>query len=383
MTRDTLTHLSGARVSARYRLGGTEAEARAAAALVCIDQTVEASDEAIPPGIIRDQLVGRLERFEPSRDGAHEATISYPVELLSDGVAPLLNLLFGISSLRPGIRLLDFDLPPSAWQAWPGPRFGREGLRKRLGAPRRPLVCGVLKPVGLALDALAELAYRFALGGLDLVKDDQALGDQAFCPFDERVRRCAEAVARANRETGRTCLYLPHVTGPWERMRRLALTARAAGAGGLLVAPGLAGFEALRDLARDDAIALPIVSHPALLGSFVVSPDAGMAPAVVFGKLPRLAGADASLYPIYDAGFPMSQDDCRSVARAAGEPWHQLKPIFPSAAGRMGASRLREICLFHGPDVLFVLGSSIQADPAGLVAACRAFMDELARAACP
>jgi len=379
MTRDAVLHLSGARISACYRLSGTEAEARAAAALVCIDQTVEASEEAIPPGIVREQLVGRVEAWESRVPGAYDATVSYPVELLGDGMAPLLNVLFGISSLRRGIRLLRFDLPPAALSGWRGPRFGQAGLRKLVGAPGRPLVCGVLKPVGLSIEALADLAYRFALGGLDLIKDDQALSDQAFCPFDERVRRCAEAVSKANRETGGRCLYLPHVTGPGETMRRHARTAKAAGAGGLLIAPGLAGFDALREVAKDDAIALPILSHPALLGSFVVSPDSGMAPAVVFGQVPRLAGADASLYPIYDAGFPMSQDDCRTIAAACGEPLGQIKPIFPTAAGRMGVERVREMGEFYGPDLLFILGSRIQQHGSGLVQACRQFMDEVAR----
>ena len=50
--------------------------------------------------------------------------------------------------------------------------------------------------MGLSATDLAELAYRFALGGIDLIKDDHGLTNQPFCPFEERVRRCAEAVAR-------------------------------------------------------------------------------------------------------------------------------------------------------------------------------------------
>jgi len=379
MASDSPLALSGLRVSATYRITGSEAEARTRARLICIDQTVEASEEAIPSGRVREQLVGRLDAFDKGASGHHEATISYPAELLSEGMAPLLNLLFGISCLRPGIRLLRFDPPPTALQGT-GPRFGQAGLRQLAGAPDRPLVCGVLKPVGLSSEALADLAYRFALGGLDLVKDDQALSDQAWCRFDERVARCAEAVARANRDTGGRCRYLPHVTGPPETMRRRARVAKAAGAGGLLMAPGLSGFEALRDIAGDEAIGLPILCHPALLGCLAIAPDSGMAPAVVFGQLPRLAGADASLYPIYDAGFLLSKEDCRAVQQAAIQPWGRCQPIFPTAAGRMGLARLKEMLDFYGSDVLFVLGSSIQADPRGLAAACRAFMEELRRA---
>jgi ribulose-bisphosphate carboxylase large chain len=369
---------SGSRFLVDYHLSGTEAEARAKAALVCIDQTVEAPIDIVQAG--HEQILGRLERLIPAEAG-YDATISYPVELVGGSCAQLLNVLFGISSLRQGIRVLRFDPPPSVLEPWPGPRFGREGLRKLAGVAGRPLVCGVLKPLGSSVSVLAELAYQFALGGLDLIKDDQSLADHAFCSFDERVARCAEAVAGANRETGRTCLYFPHVGWSGSGLRSRCLAAKQAGAGGLLIAPGLTGFDALRETAADDAIALPILSHPALLGSFIVHADSGMSPSVVFGQLPRLAGADASLYPIYNAGFPMTGNDCRDVARAAGAPWGGLKPIFPTAAGRIGVERVKELCAFHGNDVLFILGSSIQRQEAGLVAACRAFMDEVTRCA--
>lgn len=371
---------SGQRFTVEYRLSGTEAEARTKAALVCNDQTVEAPDKIIPAGMIREQILGRVERVTGSA-GSSLAAVSYPVELLGRDCAQLLNVLFGISSLRPGVRVERLEIPEAVGRAndWPGPRFGRNGWRDLVGIPVRPLVCGVLKPLGLSPTALADLAYQFALGGLDLVKDDQALGDQPFCHFEERVARCAEAVAKANQETGRRCLYLAHVTGRWETMKQRALYAKQAGAGGLLLCPGLAGFDALRDLALDDAIALPILSHPALLGSFVTQADSGMAPAVLFGQIPRLAGADASLYPIYHAGFPMTRDDCRAIAKACGESWGRLKPIFPTAAGRMGFERVLEMCEFYGQDLLFIVGSSIQQHRAGLVKACRLFMSEVAR----
>jgi len=381
MTDDTQPlQLSDARFTVEYRVSGTEAEARAKAALIGIDQTIEAPVAILPSGRAMEQILGRVERFAGADTHHYEVIVSYPLDLLGNTCAQLLNTVFGMSSLKAGIRVLRLHLSDPALQktGFSGPRFGREGLRRLVGIPRRPLVCGVLKPLGLSPTALADLAYQFALGGVDLVKDDQSLADHPFCPFDERVARCAEAVARANRETGQHCLYLAHVTGPWETMRHRCRLAKQAGAGGLLICPGLVGFDALRDIARDDSLALPILSHPALLGSFIVPAESGMAPAVVFGQLPRLAGADASLYPIYHAGFPVTRDDCRATATVCGDAWGNLKPIFPTAAGRMGFERVLEMCEFYGPDVLFILGSSIQQHRAGLVKACRMFMDEVA-----
>jgi ribulose-bisphosphate carboxylase large chain len=381
MNTDLSSHLSGLRFAVDYHLAGTEAQARANAEVLCIEQTVEAPLEILPAGPIREHLLGRVENFTSRAACRHETVISYPVELLDGTCAQLLHVVFGMSSLKPGIRLARLHLPDAVFKGkgLSGPRFGRAGLRRLVGVPRRPLVCGVLKPLGLAPADLAELAYRFALGGIDLVKDDQGLADHPFCPFEERAARCAEAVARANRETGHTCLYAPHVTGPWETLRRRSLFAKQAGAGGLLICPGLVGFDALRDIARDDSIALPIVSHPALLGSFIVSSDCGLAPSVIFGQLPRLAGADASIYPIYGVGYAMSREDCLAVANATSEPMGQLKPIFPTAAGRMGLDRAREMSELYGSEVLFILGSAIQRHEEGLVKACRAFVDSVAR----
>lgn len=75
----------------------------------------------------------------------------------------------------------------------------------------------------------------------------------------------------------------------------------------------------------------------------------------------------------------MSREDCRRVARATGEPWGHLKPVFPTAAGRMGVDRAPEMCEVYGRDVLFVLGSSIQRHPDGLVKGSQGFVEAVAR----
>ncbi|HJU05430.1 MAG TPA: RuBisCO large subunit C-terminal-like domain-containing protein [Nitrospiraceae bacterium] len=369
--------LSGNRFAVEYQFAGNEAEARRNAELVCIDQTVEAPAELISEGFIRDQILGRIEHFQPSRPSGYEAVISFPVELLNGHCSQLLNVAFGITSLKRGIRLTHLHLPDIALHGWTGPRFGRTGVRDLVGIQNRPLVCGVLKPLGLPIEALADLAYQFALGGLDLIKDDQGLVDQPFCPFHDRVARCAEAVARAGRDTGRPCLYMPHVTGRWQTMHERGRFARGVGAGGLLISPGLTGFDALQDIAQDSSIGLPILSHPALLGSYMTNPESGIDPAVLFGQLPRLAGTDAVLYPTYGSDYAMSLDDCRRIAQATEEPWGPLKPTFPTAAGRMNLQRVPEMREFYGKDVIFILGSSIQRQKEGLVNACRRFIEQV------
>ena len=63
-------------------------------------------------------------------------------------------------------------------------------------------------PDGDVMDKLAEMAFAFALGVIDIIKDDHGLANR-YAPFEERVtgRR-----RRANDITGRNCLYAPCLT---------------------------------------------------------------------------------------------------------------------------------------------------------------------------
>ncbi len=366
--------VSGMRFAVTYGLHVAETEARDLAAHIANEQTVESAEAILPAGPIRDHLLGRVEEVRRLAPDRHEAIVSYSVDLLESTCARLLNVLFGMSSLRAGVCVMHVEWPEAVLARWAGPGFGRDGLRALVGAPDRPLVCGVLKPIGRTPAELADLARQFALGGIDLVKDDQGLGDHAFCSFEERVLRCADAVARASKEIGKPCLYLPHVTGPGETLKARARRAKQAGAGGLLVCPGLVGFDAIGDLAQDDSVGLPIMAHPALLGALTADEGSGMAPALMFGQLPRLAGADACLFPAFDTGYRMTRDDCRAVAHAAGRTWGDLKPMLPAVGGRIDASRVAELAHVFGHDLIMILGSAMQREPHGIAPACRAFM---------
>jgi ribulose-bisphosphate carboxylase large chain len=68
----------------------------------------------------------------------------------------------------------------------------------------------------------AKVAYGAAVGGVDFIKDDETLTDQAFCPLLERVSAVAEALDRARSETGRKTLYAPDITAETYKMRELA-----------------------------------------------------------------------------------------------------------------------------------------------------------------
>lgn len=352
--------LSGERFSVVYRLtAGDEAEAREKAWSICLEQTVEFPDDLLPAGDIRDHIFGRIESFGPLGERRYQAVISYAVETTGFELAQLLNVVFGNSSIKPGIRVERIDLSDSLLRAFKGPRFGREGLRAWLGVPYRPLLCTALKPMGLPPKDLAELAYQFALGGIDIVKDDHGLVDQPFSPFKERVQRCAEAVTQANRETGMKCIYVPNVTGPAGDVIERALFAKQAGSGGLLFSPGLAGLNTMQQLAGDNRIGLPIMSHPALQGSFVACTDHGISHYALFGQIARLAGADASIYPNFGGRFSFTRDECRSIVEGTAAPMAHIELIFPTPGGGMSLARVPEMRELYGRAVIFLIGGGL------------------------
>ena len=365
--------LSGQRFRVHYKILGNEAEALEKAHDICLEQTVEFPNDLVPQGDIRDHIVGYIEALREIDLTHCEAIISYAVETSGFELTQLLNVIFGNSSIKPGIRVEKLDLPQALLKHFKGPRFGRDGLRKILNVPTRPLLCTALKPMGLPAHALADLAYQFALGGIDIIKDDHGLADQSFAPFKDRVRLCAESVARANRETGYRCIYLPNVTAPVDRITEYAAFARDHGAGGLMIAPGIVGFDAMRSLADDDRINLPILTHPALQGSFVTHPDNGISHCVIFGQLARLAGADGSIFPNFGGRFSFSREECKSIANGTVMPMAHLKPILPSPGGGMNLNRIPEMLELYGREVIFLIGGGLHKHGDNLVENCKYF----------
>lgn len=372
--RPPVPSLSGERFRVRYLLTGSAEETRAKAQDICIEQTVEFPADLVPDGDIRDHIVGQLEQFEQLGDRRFAATISYAIEIAGTGLPQLLNVIFGNTSLLPGIRVERLDLPDSLLAFYKGSRFGLKGLREILKVPDRPLLCTAAKPMGLSAQHLADIAYQCALGGLDIIKDDHSIIDQTFSPFAERVERCAEAVQRANRQTGLNCLYAANVTAPAHLIVERALFARQAGASAFVLSPMLVGFDAMRQLAENDRLGLPILSHPTFGGGFVSHPDSGFSHYVFYGQIHRLAGADASIYVSYGGRFPVSREDCRDAMRGCYEPMGHLKPICPTPGGGMTLPRIPELREFYGREVMFLVGGDLHKAGDNLVENARRFV---------
>jgi len=371
--------LSGTRFLVTYLVASAAQEIEARVRSIALEQTVEFPEDLLPEGYLREQMPGQIEALEPDDEGWFRAVLSYPDEAAGSDLLQFLNVVFGNTSLQPGVRVLDFSLPQSLSR---GPRFGVKGVRKVLGIPVRPLASTALKPLGLPVSELALQAYQTALGGIDVIKDDHGLANQALAPFEKRVERCVEAVAAANRETGLASVYAPNITADAETALARAKFAQAAGAGAVLVSPGLAGFGVVRALADADNFRLPIVAHPAFTGSFVSAGPGGIDPALFYGTLMRAAGADVSIFPNYGGRFSFSKQTCLAIAERCLEARAGLLPSFPSPGGGMGLERVTELKQTYGNDFVALVGGGLHREGKTLVEGSRRFVAALAQGAC-
>ncbi len=349
--------MNNSRLRVLYRLTGSAAQGGAPAVAaraegIALEQSVELPRAAVPAVVAAQGTVGEVESLVEAGEGVHEAWIRYPVENTGDSFAQLLNVLFGNTSLQQDITLADVDLPPAMLAQFAGPHLGIAGLRKLLAAPQGALTCTALKPLGLEAAALAALCSRFARAGIRVIKDDHSIANQRYAPFAQRVPLCVAAAARVADETGRAVLYTPHVSGAPAVLHAQTALARAAGVRMVMIAPMLVGLPAFAEVVA----AFPdmaFLAHPALGGAWRIAPE------LLFGKLFRLAGADAVIFVNYGGRFGYTPAQCRALAQNLRSPWGNLAPALPVPSGGMTVERVPDLLDFYGPDTLLLVSGDL------------------------
>lgn len=351
--------LSGERFRAVYVLTGNEHRARAMADQLVVEQTIEFPRDLVPDDDIQHQVIAHIEQFHQVDVESFELEVSFAIELAGGLLTQLLNVLFGNIALVPGIRLIDVDLPAGLLASFTGPRHGIDGLRKMFHRPTGPLLATALKPMGTPIPDLAGFAFDLAANGIDLIKEDHSFATQPFHPYAERVPALAEAVRRGADERGAPAVFLPALNVAFPDVGPAIDLAVEAGAGGVLVLPGLSGYDTMRWVAENTPDDFVIQAHPAFLGSFVTSPDSGIAHDVLFGVLPRLAGADISIFPNFGGRFSFSEEACLQISDRCRAPLGHIKPAWPAPAGGMNVERVESIIEFYGYDTALLIGGGL------------------------
>ncbi|MDX2005950.1 MAG: RuBisCO large subunit C-terminal-like domain-containing protein [Meiothermus sp.] len=360
------------RFTAVYHLESTPADIEARAQALAVEQSIEMPPSAVRQPEILEQILARVASIEEAEPGYFRVELQMAVETTALQVSGLMNVLFGNCSLQEDVELVGLELPPELLAAYAGPQYGIAGLRHLVHAHDRPLTCTALKPQGLGPLQLADLAHTFALGGLDIIKDDHGITNQTYAPFALRVPAIQKAVARANAATGLSTLYAPMLAGGPKVLEANLKVAREEGVKVVMIAPMLIGLPVFHELVGE--LDMAVLAHPAFAGNRI-------APPVLLGRLFRLFGADATIFPNYGGRFSYSTQTCMDLAEAARGHWGGVRPCLPVPAGGMTVERVEEMGRFYGDDVMLLIGGNLLAAGDRMLERTREFVQKVARVA--
>jgi ribulose-bisphosphate carboxylase large chain len=317
------------------------------------------------------QLAIEAENYDPEIGGINC--------LLSD----IAGNVFDMKILN-NVKLLDLHFPKYWIEAYKGPKYGLNGTKKLAGIDidkeNRPVIGAITKPnIGLDVKTYAKLAYETALGGIDFIKDDEALVNPKYCPLEERVSAVMEALDRAKQQTGKKTLYAVNITTRQDKLLELAEKVIQAGANHIMVCGPYVGFGGIQALAEDPSIKVPIHVHRVGHAAFTRNPKHGI-DAALWSKLMRMCGADQLHIGSVEGKFYYDKLETQRTLNALRQTWYHIKPTMPvsSAGNRPGNIHISIETL--GVDMMFLAGGGIHGHPDGSTAGAKAMM-EAAKAA--
>ena len=294
--------------------------------------------------------------------------IAYPTALFDrniiDGRAMLASFLTLTIGNNQGMgdveyaKMHDFWFPPEYLRLYDGPSTDISSMWRVLG---RPVVDGgfivgtIIKPkLGLRPQPFASAAYDFWLGG-DFIKNDEPQGNQLFAPLKETITAVADAMRRAQDDTGMPKLFSANITADdyHEMIARgefiLETFAENADHVAFLVDGYVAGPAAITT-ARRQFPNQYLHYHRAGHGA-VTSPQTQRGyTAFVLAKMARCQGASGIHVGTMSYGKMEGEKDDTNIAymierdSADGPYFHQewqgMRPTTPIVSGGMNALRL-------------------------------------------
>lgn len=300
--------------------------------------------------------------------------IAFPEVNIGEQIPMLLTTIVGNISMGGRIKVLDIRFPEKYVAGFKGPKFGIHGLRKLLEIPERPLLNNMIKPcTGYPLEVGAELFRGAALGGCDIIKDDELLADASFNSALGRVKRYMEIEKQVYEEKGERTLYTVNISDKVPKIFENAKRAVDLGCNAIMVNYLAVGLPVMQALAEDPDINVPILAHMDVAGAMYMSPFHGISSHIVLGKLPRLAGADIVVIPAPYGKAPVIIDKFLNVARTLSFPMYDLKPTWPMPSGGITPSMMPDVMRDLGNDIVIGSGGGIHAHPQGPIAGAKAF----------
>ena len=200
-----------------------------------------------------------------------------------------------------------------------GPNHGLAGLRARAGAAGRALTCSALKPQGFRPPGSRSLRRVSRAAASTTSRTITGSPTRPIRRSPRALEAIADALRAVERETGRRTRYVPSLTGDLDALRAQIAAAKEAGIDAVMVQPMIMGLSNFAKLVRENPD-LAFFAHPTLAGA------ARIAPPLLFGKIFRMLGADALVFPNHGGRFGYSPETCRRDRRSgACADWHGLQ----------------------------------------------------------
>jgi len=292
--------------------------------------------------------------------------LAFPIINMGEQIPELLSTVSGNIMNGGKLKLLDIEFPESFIKKFKGPKFGVDGIREILDVKDRPMTLGMIKPcTGCTPVQCGEVVYELGMGGIDIVKDDELLGDTEYCSCKDRFIEVMKAVKKIKEETGKTVLYAMNITDRPDRMLEKALWAVRNGANALMINIQAAGYGAFQMVSEHPEINVPMLAHPAFSGVLYESEYSGLASHLVIGKLSRMSGADMVVYPCAYGKLKLLREAYIRIAQTLQAPFYHLKPSLPSPAAGVHPGLLPTIAEDIGTDFLIGAGGAMHGHPMG------------------
>lgn len=307
---------------------------------------------------------------------AHIIQIAFPDRNFDHQFPMLVTTLLGNDvSTSAQVKLIDIKFSQNFIKSFKGPRFGIDRIYKYFGISRRPIVLNMIKPcLGYTPQEGAKIFKSIAMGGVDIIKDDELFANTSYSTIEARVKHYTKAAKEVEEDTGHLVRYCVNITDRQDKMIEHAHRAIEAGAGALLVNFVATGLGALQALAECD-INVPILGHYASAGTITESPFTGISNQLLLGKLSRLAGVDMCLFSSPYSTYPLIHRRYIQIADTMRLPLYNIKETMPVIGGGITPRAAEKITSDLGKEVVLAVGGAILGHPLGATEGAKAMME--------
>jgi len=334
------------------------------------------------------------EKLRPSAyyidEDNHIVKIAYTQDLFeADNMSQILSAIagniYGMKALK-NLRMIDITFPRDIVNAYPGPKFGIEGIRKLTKIEARPLLGTIVKPkVGLNEMEHAKVCGEAWNGGLDIVKDDENLTSMTFNRFEKRIEETLKVRDKVEIESGEKKIYMPNITAPVSIMKKRADFVIEHGGEYLMLDILTVGFSALqemREYVNDKKVVLH--GHRAMHAALTRNKKHGMT-MLILAKLMRLLGMDqlhtGTIVGKMEGGKQEVLETNQVITKKKvqgnnktllDQEWGNIKPVLPVASGGLSPLHVPELIQILGKDMVYQFGGGCHGHPDGTLAGAKA-----------